>query len=310
MVDYIYKTANFDSNLLQTAYNCEGYFDQLNLNKTELASVADTVVLKRKAGCSTKSGVDRYEFVITPNFGFLASPEPLLKDAELKISFDRASWKNALVEYATVTTPCTKLEIKDCHAVTEYVSSPMYRAHFDRISSAPILYNYEECNVYIKSIPLNDTEIRFDNLKGGNVPSYMFAGVIPQADMNGTSTTSCTDFGHSNVKAVNITLNGNSVHGYPMQIKSGAPIFPMHKFLDVTNSIYNINRGSAMEIIHFKYNWLWAHKFDADETSQGWVGISMKLTEAFTAPNNLVVWFITETALSIDKYHQVEKITF
>ena len=113
LTDYIYKIGNFDSSLVESAYNCEGYFDHYHLTSTELGSLNE-IVGKRKSGSTTPaSGIDRYEFVLTPNFGFLASPEPLLKDCELKLSFDRSSWQTVLTEYATVTTACTKLEIKD-----------------------------------------------------------------------------------------------------------------------------------------------------------------------------------------------------
>ena len=46
-----------------------------------------------------------------------------MKDCELKITFDRAAVENALVKIGEPTTVCKTLEIKDCVAITEYVSS-------------------------------------------------------------------------------------------------------------------------------------------------------------------------------------------
>ena len=48
---------------------------------------------------STRSGTKRrYEFAFIPNNGFLTSPELLMKDCELKLSFDRANPKIALTK--------------------------------------------------------------------------------------------------------------------------------------------------------------------------------------------------------------------
>ena len=245
-----------------------------------------------------------------PNFGFLASPEPLLKDCELKISFDRSPWQTVLTEYDTITDACTGLEIKDCMAITEYVSSPMYREFFGRIDHSPILYNYDECDVIIKSIPINETEIRFDNFRGGNVPEYIFAAIIPQSDLNGDSTTSSTRFTCNHVEEFNIMLNGNSVNGYPMNVNDSCPVYPMHRFLDVTGKLFNINCGKSLDHTKFEQNWLWAYKSEAETSSQGWTSISFKVKQAFTEPTCLVVWIVTETALSIDKFHAIEKINF
>ena len=293
---------------MHSGYNCEGYFDQYNLSGDQLATLKDDVVKKRER-MSTLSGTKRrYEFAITPNFGFLASPEPLLKNCELKLSFDRSNWKTAITEYETVTNACTKIEIDDCHAVTEYVSSPSMREYFSYIENDPIVYNYEECDIIIKSIPQNTAEIRFDNLKGGNIPKYLFIGVCPTSYLNGNKDISSTLFTHNGVEEVDITLNGNSVNGYPIQIKSNNPVYPMQKFLDVTGRLYDNTVGNTIDIHAFTFNWIWSHKSEAENTSHGWTGISLKLGSAYTSDMSLVAWFIKDTALSIDKYHQIEML--
>ena len=293
---------------MESAYNCEGYFDHYHLTGTELASLSD-IVKKRKSGSTTSSGMDRYEFVLTPNFGFLASPEPLLKDCELKLSFDRSSWQTVLTEYASVTTACTKLEIKDCYAITEYVSSPLYRDYFSTIESAPMIYNYDECDVLIKSIPLNETEVRFDNIRGGNTPAYIFAGIISQGNLNGNKDSSSTRFTCNHVEEFNILLNGNSVSGFPISVNNSCPVFPMYKFLEVTDRIHNVNCGRTLNMNEFNNNWIWAYKSEAEASIQGWTSISFKLKQAFTEPTNLVVWIINDVTLTIDKFHAVEKIS-
>ena len=302
--------------MLETAFNCEGYFDQYNLTGTELKTYETEIVTKRRKGgffekyTESENGKYKYEFVLTPNYGFLASPEPLLKDCELKISFDRSNWKTSITKFDDVTKPCTGLEIKDCIAIVEYVSSPIYRDYFCKIDTSPIVYKFEDCDVLIKSIPLNETEIRFDNIRGGNIPSYIFAGIIPQSCLNGDEVSSSTRFTNKHVEEFNICLNGNSVNGYPIKIKHGCPVYPMHKFLDVTGRMYNNSCGSTFQFQTFNQNFLWAYKSEAEESSQGWTSINFKITEGFDTPHNLIVWIISETALAIDKFHQIEKINF
>ena len=58
----------------------------------------------------------------------------------------------------------------------------------------------------------------------------------------------------------------------------------------------------------FKSNWLYAHRFEAEFTSQGWLGIQVKLSAALTESCTLVIWSINTTAITIDKFHQIEKL--
>ena len=107
---------------------------------------------------------------------------------------------------------------------------------------------------------------------------------------------------------MNITLNGNAVNGYPVQIKNNSAIYPFYKFLDATNRYMNPFCGDFMKPSQFQSNWIYAHKFEAEASNQGWLGINLKLSEAFKDPHTLVVWTINECAITIDKFHQIEKI--
>ena len=82
----------------------------------------------------------------------------------------------------------------------------------------------------------------------------------------------------------------------------------MHKFHEVTGRLHNLSCGSGLTLHAFKYNWIWAHHFEEDTTGNGWMGITMKLTRTVSEAMALVVWVISENTLTIDKYHQIEKI--
>ena len=306
----MYKIGNFNGHMIHTCFNPEGYYDHFNSDSTELGSPGGKNVIELRQYAGHKDGTDiRYEFALCPNVGFLASPDLLMKDCELKITFDRAAVENALIKIAEPTTVCKTLEIKDCVAITEYVSSPGLRQYFERIDTAPIVYEYDDCDVLLKSIPNNVTTVRFDSLRGGNVPDYIFAAVIPQECLNGTFSKSSTYFHQHGVNEVNFTLNGNSVNGYPMSVNNKSPIYPMQKFFDVTNRFYNVGCGQSFNTSGFRYNFIWAHKFEGEITGQGWVGCTLKLDKAYDESMTLVVWIINSTAITVDKFHQIERLS-
>ena len=98
--------------MIDSVYQSEGQFDQYNLTGAELALLEDELIVNpRRRGASQSGKKWCYEFAFTPNFGFLASPEPLPNNCELKISFARSDWKTSLIKYGTVTETCTGLKI-------------------------------------------------------------------------------------------------------------------------------------------------------------------------------------------------------
>ena len=300
---------NFDGNMIKSGFNAEGYFDNYNFDTSEFSS-ANSIVENRHYAGIKQGNKRRYEFVITPNIGFLASPIPLMKNTELKLSFDRTSADVALLKKGTITEACENIVLKDVYATTEYISSPDFRQYFEYVDAGPIVYEYEDCDVIIKNLEKGSTEFRFDNLRGGAVPSYIFMGVIPQKSINGDYEYSSTRFRAQNVIEANISLNGNPVDVFPIEIKKNSPVYPFHKFMDDTGRLYNADCGSTLLINEFEYNFVWSHKFEASISPNGWIGISLKVSEEFpeSEPMCLVVWFISKAALSIDKFHQVDKI--
>lgn len=310
--DYIYKLANFDLNMIHSGFMIEGYYDTFNMNADLLKRESGQIKMSRRAGAfdDVDNSTVRYEFAFSPNTGFLASPDHLMKDTELKISFDRTPPMISLLEIAGIKTECKYLEIKDCYAVTEYVSSPGLREYYGTIENIPFVYEYDEVEVLIKNLPLNETDIRFDNIRGGNLPSHLFLGLISQDALKGNFGLCSTNFDAYNITDLNITLNGNSVHGYPINIKNNSVIYPLHKFLDVTGQFYDSRCGSTFRITDFEYNFIHAHKFEAESSESGWIGVNLKLSTIPTSPLSLVMWFVSPSALSVDKFHSVERINY
>ena len=294
---------------MKTGFITEGYFDHYNADASEL--LADSHVIERRNYLYHESGTKRrYEFAFTPTMGFLGSPEPLLNDTELKISFDRSRPETALIATGSITNDCEYIEIKDCYAMTEYISSPETRDFFQSIDISPIIYEYDSVDVLIKNIPKGETDIRLDNIRGGINPSYLFLGIIPQKSLNGDYGKCSTSFRHYGLNEINITLNGNSVNSYPISIKNHSSIYPLYKFLDTTDHLYNNRCGSSLTINDFESNFLLSHKFECEISKTGWIGINLKLSQTSKddEPLCLVCWFISENKISIDKFHSVEKL--
>ena len=160
----------------------------------------------------------------------------------------------------------------------------------------------------IKSLPKGTTNIQIDNVRGGNVPNYMFDCIIPTEHLQGKYEEGATCFKQYNVEELNITLRGNSVSGYPIKVTHGSLIYPLFK-LNETTGRYDVytRRGPCFKAFE-KLMWIWSHKYEAEMTSRGWIGVNLKLKEEYTVPMSIVIWIVFPNALPIDKYHQIEKI--
>ena len=292
-------------------FQIEGYSDLYNLDKTRL--VAKTLVVESRKYLGTLNAAKTlrtYTFTFIPNCGFLNSNLPLINNSELKLSFDRVNSDVALIAGGSPTESIsgTAIDIKDCYAITEYVSSESMRSYFNKIDTTPIPYVYEECEITLKTLPLNEKDIRLDNIKGGNNPGCMFVGLIPTDAVNGSMTKSATGFHHHGVESINITLNGNSVNGYPVDMRYNSCVTPFRMFNEVTNRYMNPLTGDSMDLNMFSLNWLYSHKFEAEATPQGWLGVHLKLTTGLNESYTLVIWTINKSAITIDKFHQIEKL--
>ena len=297
MPELWFDMKNYDSNLLQK----------------DIVTKAEIEYGRRNAFPTvTHDGITyrRYDFSIIPDFGFLASADPLAKNVELKLSFDRELAKMSTLDYTSdgddkiLDKPW---EIKECHSVAEYISSPDLRSYYDTIEHSPLVYTYDESEVVIRTLPQNETTIRLDAIHGGQIPTYLFAGVIPTDAIQGSPSKTCTGFTQNNVNEFSININGHSVNGYPIKCEIGASTAPFVKWLDTTNRLHNNMSGQSFTLDNFKHNFIWSHHFEIEETSSGWISINMKLKEAFTDNMSLVIWLISPCTLSLDKFNQVEK---
>ena len=288
-----------------------------------MESVNSSVVLRRKShGELSSDGTHRlYEFVFIPNSGFLNSNLPLMNNCELKLSFDRLISNVGLLttqdlDSGDLDNPRTivhnyndyPLKIENCYAVAEYISSEELNNYFARVEYDPIPYHYEDCELTLKNLTTGLTNIRIDNIKGGEIPNCIFAGIIPTSSLNGDMKKSCTAFTCNNVLQFNFTLNGNSVHGYPIDINNSSPVFPYHRFMEATNRYMNPSCGEGLKLNQFRHNWLYAHKFEGEISEEGWLGVNIKLSEPLMTPYTLVIWTTNDACITIDKFHQIEKI--
>ena len=91
-----------------------------------------------------------------------------------------------------------------------------------------------------RNLPAGQNQIRLDNIRGGKTPLFCFFGLIPQANLNSSSTESSTSFEQHGVTEISLTLNGTPVNGHPIENTSNSIIFPYFKFLD----------GKSLEVLN------------------------------------------------------------
>ena len=60
--------------------------------------------------------------------------------------------------------------------------------------------------------------------------------------------------------------------------------------------------------IPFKFHYVYAHKFQGEHSTSGWIGCNIQLEKGFEENYTLVLWAVHNVRLSLDKFRRVEKI--
>ena len=289
----------------------EGYFDNYNY---ESQADDDKITLQsnRRGEIPLVNKHYVYEFLMIPNDGFLNENSPLPPGVELKICFDRLPAEYSVYKLKKEGLDVlngTVLPLKNVYCQVDYISSTALRHYHDTINSSPLEYTYDECTVLCKSLPQGEQFIRLDNLKGGNTPDYVFFGITPTLGVNGSTAASPINFRNYGLKEVNLTLNGNSCHGYPMQIANNYPLMPYVKLIEVLGRLENTDQPMQPNMNYFQNNTIFGAKFEGEDTPNGWLGLSLALSDSngFTEAYTLVLWTVYNVKTTIDKFRMVEK---
>ena len=304
--DWLIKYGNFSPDYVETLF-LEGFFDKYD-DYALSANNKAAIVGHRREGIPKKGSKYVYEMIMNPNDPFLNENHPLPPGIELKLFFDRLP-----VEFSVIKTGADDplkgkvLELKDVYAQVEYISSPSLRNLFDQVDLKPLDYQYDECTVICRSLPLNEQYIRLENLKGGNIPDYLFFALVKTESLNGSTSNSAFEFKNNGLKEVNLTLNGNSCLGFPVRIQNDTPIWPYYKFLDTLGRIHNVGNSRQWGLDIFKEKVLFSHKFEGEESNQGWLGITLSLSEPLSSQHTLILWTVHNVKTTIDKYCMIEK---
>ena len=87
---------------MQCVYASEGYCDVYNY--ADLSGMTTSAAtLRKRLGNEVNTGKLVYEFTITPNLGFLGSPDPLLTDCELSINFQLFKYSTNQINFTAYT---------------------------------------------------------------------------------------------------------------------------------------------------------------------------------------------------------------
>ena len=288
LLDYITTLGNFDAPYIRSGLYANGYFDLFNVGSDALSNEQSKKLVRDSRISlvdSSLTGGTTYECAYSPGIGLLNSKKPLLPGCEIKLSFDRAKAELALIKIdkaKEVDLGPGILKLTNLSVKARYYSSPSLRNYFSSIADNPITYRYDECSVYLKNLPKGETNIRLNNIIGGLTPSHLFCGVIESDALNGNLELSTTKFERHGVKEIDFTLNGQSLGGFPILNINGSALSAYMKWLKTTNRQFNNNCSGQIEPMDFKrYHFLYSHKFEGEPTDQGWLGVDIKLDEAY-----------------------------
>ena len=284
LLDYIQLYGNFNPDYISSSFYPAGYFDSYNLDTVDFEGKADqlsTLEKSRYSFVKSANGHTTFDLLFKPPAGILNSSQPLLPKTEMMLSFDRAPAELSLINKTSdYDSPLAGQAIELSHVFmrAEYYSTPKLRNLFSTIATKEISYKYDELSVYQKNLPQGTNIIRLANLIGGNTPQYLFAGVIESDAITGDFLKCSTAFKRHGVKEFDLTLDGYSVHGFPLTSEDNSPIGVYDKFIQTTNRKFDSSCPKQMligDFLHFHY--IYAHKFEGETSDNGWLGINLKL---------------------------------
>ena len=308
--DWIVKYGNLNPDYVTSVYEIEGYFDKYGAFEELSDDGKNQVIAHRRTDISIKNGKYVYEFIMTPNDSFLNENHTLPPGVEMKLTFDRLTAQHSAISISTDQGLQGKvLELKDVFAQVEYISSPILRSYFDTKDVEPISYKYDEISVLCRSVPTNEQYIRLDNIKGGNTPDYVFFGLVKSSALNGSLSYASGNFKNNGIKEVNLTLNGNSCHGYPIRIQNNFAIWPYQKYLSTLGRLMDKSAASQTRLSDFQNSVIFSHKFEGEEATQGWLGVTLALDQGLTDQYTLVMWTVHNVKATIDKFNQIDKFS-
>ena len=304
--DWMLKYGNLNPDYINSLYEIEGYYDKYTYDELTDDEKAQ-VIVHRRSGIPTRNGNYIYEFIMTPNESFLNENHTLPPGIELKLTFDRLPAQYSCISDSDSSLKGKTLALKDVYAQVEYISSDILRSYFDQRDYQPVAYEYDDISVICRNIPKNEQYIRLENIRGGNTPDYVFFGLLKSECLNESLDCASINFKNNNVKEVNLTLNGNSCLGFPIRIQNNYPIWPYHRFYSTLGKLMDQSSASTIRLDSFKNSVIYAHKFEGEDSSQGWLGVTLSLTTGLTEQYTLVMWTVQNVKATIDKYNQLDK---
>ena len=283
-------TGNFAPDYLSSANYGMGYFDQWNVSTSEISGsnsgVLSNIENLRKSFANTSDGNWQiFDLLFRPPVGILNSTKPLLPKTDMVLSFDRAVSDLAMISKVPDTANPLENEVIPLENVflrATYYSSPYLRNYFQTIEEKEISYKFDETQVLIKNIPKGLKNIRFSNLIGGNTPSHLFAGVIPSSALMGNNELSSTAFKQHNVLEFDLTIDGQSMQGFPIKTENTIPMLAYDSYLKATNRNFNNLVNQTIPIRDYaNFHFVYGHKFSGEVSDSGWIGINLKLSEEY-----------------------------
>ena len=258
--------------------------DDLSMHRNDFINIDDTALDQRKIFPSGDDTTAELEIVHYLEGGILNSIQPLPSNTEIKLSFDRAKAEIALL-YAENEEPFpddldnSVIQLIDPYLEVEYVTSPYLRNYHSQIIDRPVTIMYDDCDVYLKSIQKGVSQIRMDNIMGGLTPDYFYAGFVQTNALNGSFELSATCFSMLPIEYANLTMNGMFVQGFPISSNYKYPVKLFCKFNETNGKSKKTIGGGAITFAHWaNTSSMISHKFEGEQTNEGWLGLDIKLT--------------------------------
>ena len=209
-----------------------------------------------------------------------------------------------------------EVSITACRLIMSYVipAQSVIESHMVGLQSRPAHYNFNAVEMKTLTIQQGVQSYTKEECISGDLPKFLLLGFVKNANMQGRNAESCFKFENIGVQKCDISLNGRSYYGHPMEFDMTAnPTSSYYRLLMELGSVY-ANRANLISLEDYKADRFFiAANFAANKDlissvqpyKSGTIGLDLRFKQALTEVYNIVFFLIFDKNLQITEHRDV-----
>jgi len=196
------------------------------------------------------------------------------------------------------------------------LSPSVFLAHVDSLQNATAKYPIKRCVCKALAIPQNYSDMSYEKLITGQLPTCVVIGLVDNAAFNGARNLNPFNFQHFNVSEIALYLDGQqSQTSRPIELNYDKGLF-IHSYNSLFAGTGKLNRDEGLAIARLDYvrgYALYAYDLTADLDSEdhynlirhGNVRLSLQFATPLPQPVTIITYAEFDNVLEISKDRQI-----